>query len=116
MVADGPSNEIYYEYWLIGAALVAQFVSVGVTNYVGGPFMTPMTEDLGWTRAEFTVPRSLGVSAWLSQAFSSAHGSIPLGGRPFMIVAIANLAAAGLIMTIKPPPKLKPTRDLRTAP
>ena len=51
-VADRPAadSRLYYGYWLIAASFVAQFVAVGVTNYVAGPFLTPMTEDLGWTR------------------------------------------------------------------
>ncbi|MYE14191.1 MAG: MFS transporter, partial [Gammaproteobacteria bacterium] len=48
----------YHGYWLIVAGFVTQFVAVGVTNYAAGPFLTPMTEVLGWTRAEFTIPRS----------------------------------------------------------
>ena len=53
-------QSLYFGYWLIAASFAVQFVSVGVTNYAAGPFLTPMTEDLGWTRAEFTIPRSLG--------------------------------------------------------
>ncbi len=55
-----PNNRIYYGYWLIVAAFVAQFVSAGVQNYVIGPFMIPMTEEMGWSRAQFTLPRTLG--------------------------------------------------------
>lgn len=54
------SRPIYYGYWLIVAAFIAQFVSVGAQSYVIGPFMIPMTTELGWTRAEFTLPRTIG--------------------------------------------------------
>src|SRR5262245_17145459 len=46
----GISGRIYYGYWLIAAAFFAQFVAAGMQNYVIGPFLVPMTDDLGWTR------------------------------------------------------------------
>lgn len=51
---------VYYGYWLVGAAFIAQFVSVGAQNYVIGSFQTPMTEELDWSRAEFTAARTIG--------------------------------------------------------
>lgn len=45
---------LYYGYYIVGAALVAQLISVGAQNSVAGAFLRPMTQDLGWTRAEFT--------------------------------------------------------------
>jgi len=51
---------IYYGYWLVSAAFIAQFVSVGAQNYVIGAFLNPMTEELDWTRTEFTLGRTIG--------------------------------------------------------
>ena len=51
---------LYYGYYLILAALVAQFVSMGAGNYILGPFLEPMTDDLGWSRSEFTIARTIG--------------------------------------------------------
>jgi hypothetical protein len=53
-------NRPFYGYWIVAAAFVSQFVAMGVFSYVLGPFMLPMIEELGWTRAEFTLSRSLG--------------------------------------------------------
>ena len=50
-VAANP--RLFYGYWIILAGFVTQFVSVGMANYVVGAFMIPMTEEFGWTRAEF---------------------------------------------------------------
>jgi len=50
----------YYGYWLVVAAFIAQFVSVGAQNYVIGSFLTPMTEELDWSRTEFTFARTIG--------------------------------------------------------
>src|SRR6476659_5902058 len=51
---------MYYGAWLVFAAFIAQFVSVGSSNYVIGVFLKPMTQDLGWTRSEYTLARTLG--------------------------------------------------------
>jgi OFA family oxalate/formate antiporter-like MFS transporter len=51
---------VYYGNWLVMAAFIAQFVSVGSQNYVIGVFLKPMTRDLFWTRSEYTLARTLG--------------------------------------------------------
>lgn len=85
---------IYYGYWLIGAAFIAQFVSVGTQNYVVGPFMTPMIDELGWTRAEFTIPRALG------QFFSAFVGFLigsyvdRYGGKAIMLIGVILLSVS----------------------
>ena len=42
------SRTMYYGYWIIAASFVAQFTSIGIFSYTLGPFMTPMTDALGW--------------------------------------------------------------------
>ena len=85
----------YFGHWLIVAAFVTQFVSVGVTNYAAGPFLAPMTEELGWTRAEFTVPRSLGGLVMALTGFFIGAWVDRLGARRFMVAGVL-LAAASL--------------------
>lgn len=85
---------LYYGYWLIAAAFVAQFVAVGVQNYVIGPFMIPMTEELGWTRAEFTLPRTLGQVVMALTGFVIGGYVDRLGARRFMFVGTAILGVA----------------------
>lgn len=53
---------IYYGYWLVGAAFIAQFISVGAQNYVFGAFVTPMTDEFDWSRTDITVARTIGQS------------------------------------------------------
>ncbi|MDZ7684678.1 MAG: MFS transporter [Gammaproteobacteria bacterium] len=89
-----PSPRIDYGYWLIAAAFVAQFVAVGVQNYVIGPFMVPMTEELGWTRAEFTIPRTLGQVVMAATGFFIGSHVDRLGARVFMLLGTAILALA----------------------
>lgn len=87
-------RRIYYGYWLIAAAFLAQFIATGMQNYIIGPFMVPMTEELGWTRAEFTLPRTLGqvvmaITGFLIGARVDRHGA-----RRFMLAGTLILSAS----------------------
>ncbi|MBX3705292.1 MAG: MFS transporter [Pseudomonadales bacterium] len=85
---------MYYGYRLIGAAFVAQFVAVGALNYAAGAFMTPMTDELGWTRAEFILPRSLGQFVMAFTGFLIGAQVDRRGARPLMLVGLTTLTIA----------------------
>ncbi len=57
---------LYYGYYIVGGALIAQLISTGAQNSVAGAFMSPMTRELDWTRAEFTY--GLTVSRFVAAA------------------------------------------------
>lgn len=95
-----PDNQIYYGYWLIAAAFVAQFVSVGVQNYVIGPFMIPMTEELGWTRAEYTIPRTLGQVMMAFTGFVVGGYVDRHGAKRFMLAGVFILAIALYLLAL----------------
>ena len=85
---------IFYGYWLILAAFIAQFVSIGVQNYVIGAFMTPMIDEFGWTRAEYTIPRSLGQVVMAYTGFFIGAYVDKYGGKRFMFIGICLLSVA----------------------
>ncbi|MCB1692070.1 MAG: MFS transporter [Pseudomonadales bacterium] len=93
-MTNATPQRLYYGYWLIGAAFVAQFIAVGAQNYVIGSFMIPMTEDLGWSRAEFTLPRTLGQFVMATAGFFIGTWVDRAGARTFMLVGAAILSAA----------------------
>ena len=85
---------IYYGYVLVGLALVAQFVAAGMQNYVIGAFMTPMTAELGWTRAEYTVTRTLA-QVVMAIAGVFIGGQVDRrGGRGLMLIGTGVVSAA----------------------
>jgi MFS transporter, OFA family, oxalate/formate antiporter len=88
------SPRIYYGYWLVGAAFIAQFVSVGAQNYIIGPFFEPMTTDLGWTRSEYTLARTLGMFVMAFTGFFVGAYVDRHGGRRLMMIGIVILSAA----------------------
>lgn len=94
-------NRPYYGYWIVAAAFVSQFVAMGIFSYVLGPFMMPMIDDLGWTRAQFTLSRSLGqfvmgLTGFLIGAWVDRFGPRPLMLAGATIMAI-TLAAHALV-------------------
>ncbi len=88
------SRRLYYGYWLIGAAFVAQFVSVGSQNYVIGAFLKPMTSDLGWTRSEFTISRTVAQFIMAFTGFFIGAHVDRHGGRRLMLIGIVILASS----------------------
>ena len=84
--------DIYYGYYLVAAAFMAQFVSIGVISYVMGPFMLPMIDELGWTRAEFTLSRSISQIVMGIGGFFIGVYVDRIGARPLMFIGTAVLA------------------------
>lgn len=87
------SSRFYYGYWIIAAGFVTQFVAVGMANYVVGSFLIPMTEEFGWTRAEFSMSRSIGQIVMAGTGFVIGSYIDKFGGRPFIVVG-------GLLLSI----------------
>lgn len=85
-------NRIYYGYWLVVAAFLAQFISIGMYSYVLGSFMTPMIDELGWSRADFSFTRTIGqlVMAFVGVIVGSRVDRF--GGRPIMLLGTTVLA------------------------
>ncbi len=63
-------------------------------SYVLGSFMTPMVDELGWTRADFTLTRSIGqlVMAFVGVLVGSRVDRF--GGRPIMLIGATILVSA----------------------
>lgn len=91
---EAATSRFYFGYWLVGAAFIAQFVAVGSQNYIIGVFFVPMTEDLSWTRSEFTLARTVGqVMMAVLGLFIGVYVDRQ-GGRRMMTVGIVILGAA----------------------
>ncbi|MDP7595615.1 MAG: MFS transporter [Pseudomonadales bacterium] len=99
MLQHANRSPLSFGYWLIGAAFVAQFVSVGVQNYVFGAFMTPMIEEFGWSRTEYSLPRTAGQFVMAFTGFIIGTYVDRYGGRPFMLAGIVVLCASLLALS-----------------
>lgn len=88
------AQRIYHGYWLIGVGFIAQFVSIGSQTYIFGAFLNPMTEELDWTRSEYTLARTVGQFV-LAVAGLYVGGHVDrYGGRRLMQVGALVLAGA----------------------
>ena len=93
-VIDAGGRRIYFGYYIVGAALLAQFIAVGSQASVSGVFLRPMTEDLGWSTADFTWAQT--INRFL-MAFAGVWIGVyvdKLGGRPVMVAGALILAGA----------------------
>lgn len=78
-------DRYYYGYWLVLAGFLTQFIAVGMSNYVVGSFMIPMTEEFGWSRAEFSASRSIGQIVLAMTGFVIGTYIDKYGGKPFVL-------------------------------
>ena len=85
-------QKIYYGYWLVAAAFVAQFVAVGMYSYVLGSFMTPMIDELGWSRADFTLTRTISQLVMAGVGIVVGARVDRFGGRPVMLIGTTVLS------------------------
>ena len=90
---------MFWGWWIVGGAVVAQFVAMGSGNTIAGVFLRPMTEDLGWTAAEFTLGGSAalllgGVAGFVIGPLVDRHGA-----RPLMLVGALLYLGAFLAMS-----------------
>jgi sugar phosphate permease len=85
---------VYYGYWILAAAFVAQFVAVGSASYVAGVFFKPMAEELDWTRVEYTYAQTLGRFVMAFAGFFIGVYVDRFGGRVMMVIGVTVLGAA----------------------
>lgn len=87
-------GRVYYGYWLIGAAFLAQFVAMGTYSYLLGSFMIPMTHELGWSRADFTFTRTIGQFVMAAVGVIIGVQVDRHGARPVMLLGTTILVLA----------------------
>ena len=85
---------VFYGWWIVLGAVVAQFVAVGMQSSVGGVFLRPMSEDLGWTRAQFTIATSVGTGVSGLIGFFVGGYVDRIGARPLMVVGATIVGGA----------------------
>ena len=86
-------SPIFYGYYLVGVAFVAQFISTGMYSYVLGSFMDPMISELNWSRADFTLTRTIGQMVMALVGIYIGSRVDVYGGRPIMLCGSLLLGA-----------------------
>jgi cyanate permease len=84
---------VFFGWWIVGGAIIAQFVAVGLQGQVAGVFLDPMTDELGWSRAEYTSAASLGTVLMGVLAFFVGSVVDQRGARALMVLGATVLGA-----------------------
>ena len=89
----------FYGWWIVVCAVIAQFASMGASGQIGGVFLRPMTEELGWSSAEYTLGGSAafvfgGVAGFVIGPLVDKHGP-----RPLMLVGMVSYAGSLFLMS-----------------
>jgi sugar phosphate permease len=50
---------LFYGWYIVGVALLAQFVAAGTQTYASGVFLKPMTQELHWSRESFSAVQTV---------------------------------------------------------
>ncbi|MCC7365074.1 MAG: MFS transporter [Dehalococcoidia bacterium] len=57
-----PARPVFYGWYIVAAALVAQFVAIGIQSFAPGVFLKPMTDDLGWSRQSYSATQTVATA------------------------------------------------------
>lgn len=88
---------IFYGWYVVAVAFVANFVSTGTGFYVFNAFMIPLCEAHGWTRAQLNLAPMLGFAAILLGQF--VFGTILAKVGPRLLMTLGPLlSSAAFIM------------------
>lgn len=92
-------RRIFWGWYIVVGAVVAQFAAMGAGGAIAGVFLRPMTEDLGWTAAEYTLGGSSalllgGVAGFVVGPFIDRYGA-----RPLMLVGACVYAISFFAMS-----------------
>lgn len=89
---------VYYGWYIVSGALIAQFISAGIQVYVNGVFLVPMTESLNWTRTDYTMAQTIGPFFAAGAGFLIGSQIDSRGARPLMMVGVTLMAISLFLM------------------
>ena len=92
--APSQRPRIFYGWWIVLGAIVAQFVAIGMQVSVSGVFLVPMTEDLDWSRSQFTLATTAGNAISAGIGFFIGAYVDRVGARPLMVIGATIIGAA----------------------
>ncbi|MQA01051.1 MAG: MFS transporter [Dehalococcoidia bacterium] len=88
---------VFYGWYIVGLAFVAAMMSSGIQAYSLGVFITPMTEELGWSRTDISLGQTISTGMMGVLGLFIGGTLDRRGGRGLMIGG-AVLAGLGFIL------------------
>ncbi len=92
-------SRIFWGWWIVCGAVVGQFVGMGVGGSIAGVFLRPITEDLNWTSAEYTLGASAAFVVVGLVSFVIGPLADRCGARPLMLIGACIHAASFLALS-----------------
>ncbi|KAA1292829.1 MAG: hypothetical protein EGP13_00555, partial [SAR202 cluster bacterium] len=91
-------QNIYYGWWLVGAAVVCQFTFLSVGQVVVGVLMSPVVDEMGWQIWQFTLGASLGTAVGALSGMIAGPILDRNGPRPLLLLGgtVCSLCFWGL--------------------
>ena len=87
------SSTIYYGWYIVLLAFVANFMSVGTSFYIFNAFMEPLSEAHGWSRTALNMALVLGMLAGFVGQFLA--GTLVMRTGPRILMLIAPILSGG---------------------
>jgi MFS family permease len=92
-------GKLFYGWFIVLAAFLAMFTTSAVTSNSQSVFLTPMTTDLGWSRADFTWGQTIGTFFMSGAGFVVGSYIDARGPRLFMLAGGLCLSASVIAMS-----------------
>jgi sugar phosphate permease len=89
---------LFYGWYIVGVALLAQCIAAGTQSYAIGLFLKPMSHELGWSREGFSAVQTFSTVVMGGLGFLLGGLIDRRGPRPLMLLGSA-IAGAALVGT-----------------
>ena len=87
---------LFYGWYIVGVALLAQCLSAGTQAFASGLFLTPMTQELGWSRESFSAVQT--VSTFVMGGIGLLIGGMVDRRGPRRLMLIGTVIAGGALV------------------
>ena len=92
-------GRIFWGWWIVIGAVVGQFVGMGAGGSIAGVFLRPITEDLNWNSAEYTLGASAALVVVALVSFVNGPLADRYAARPLMLIGACVYAASFLALS-----------------
>ncbi|MCB2192295.1 MAG: MFS transporter [Deltaproteobacteria bacterium] len=96
--AAAPQAGVYYGWYVVGIAFLANFAAAGSQFYAFNAFMLPLCELRGWTRVDINLAPIIGFICGLLGQYS--YGTIISITGPRRLMAMGALVSAAAFITL----------------
>lgn len=86
MVSPGREGRIYYGWFIVMTAFIANFMAIGTSYYIMNAFMEPLCEMHGWSRTDINIALMLGMLTSFASQFLCGTLVMRIGPRKLMLV------------------------------